>query len=273
MVPEMTRFARSLAASALLVLAPLPAAAGEGLFDWVHGDWYLTLGASGTVAPDFEGGRTYLFAAQPLVSLGKVGPEARFVSRNDNMSISLYDSGAVRAGLNGKIVWGRDGGDGDALKHLDPVRWGAEIGGFAEVYPTDWLRVRAEVRQGVRAHHGVVADITADAFHDVTPAVRVSGGPRLYLASAGYFDAYYGVNARESAASGLDAYDPGGGVKSFGVGGAVTWKTTDRVTTSLFGEYARLTGPAADSSLVEERGSPNQFMFGVSATYRFDFRM
>ncbi len=58
-----------------------------------------------------------------------------------------------------------------------------------------------------------------------------------------------------------------------GIGGAVTWKTTEKVTTSAFGEYSRLLGPAADSSLVKERGSPNQFLFGVSATYRFDFQM
>ena len=153
------------------------------------------------------------------------------------------------------------------------MRFGGEAGGFVEVYPTDWLRVRGEVRQGIRSHHGVVADVAADAFYDVTPDVRISGGPRLSFASSDYFDAFYGVNATEAAASGLTEYHPGGGLKSVGVGGAVTWKTTDRVTTSLFGEYSRLKGPAADSSLVKERGSPNQFTVGVSASYRFDFTM
>jgi outer membrane scaffolding protein for murein synthesis (MipA/OmpV family) len=41
----------------------------------------------------------------------------------------------------------------------------------------------------------------------------------------------------------------------------------------LFGEYSRLMGPAADSSLVQERGSRDQFMIGVSTSYRFDFSM
>jgi outer membrane scaffolding protein for murein synthesis (MipA/OmpV family) len=271
----MTRFSKTAIASILLALAlalaPAAAQAGEGPMGWLSGDWYLTVGATGLVAPDFEGSNNYLFSAQPLISLGKAGPQARFVSRNDNISFSLYDSGAVRAGLTGKIIWGRDGGDADALKHLDPVRFGGEIGGFAEIYPADWLRVRGEVRQGIRSHHGVVADVAADAFQDVTPDIRVSGGPRLSFASSDYFDAYYGVDADESAASGLREYHPGGGLKSVGVGGAVTWKTTDRVTTSLFGEYARLMGPAADSSLVKERGDRNQFMVGVSASYRFDF--
>ena len=227
------------------------------------------------VAPDFEGAKDLMFSVSPIISLGKAGPEARFTSRNDGISFSLYDNGAVRAGaerqdhLRARLATMRT-----ELEGLDPVRFGAEIGGFAEIYPTDWLRVRGEVRQGIRSHDGVVADVRADAFQDVTPSVRVSGGPRISFASADYFESYYGVNAQESAASGLSEYQPdGGGIKSIGVGGAYDWKATEKFTTSVFSEYSRLLGSAADSSLVEERGSPNQFTFGVSAAYRFDFTM
>ncbi len=248
-------------------------AGGSGVFDWIHGDWKLIVGATGMVAPDFNGAKDMMFSVSPIISLGKAGPEARFTSRNDNISISLFDNGAVRGGVNGKILFSRDSDDSDELKGLDPVRWGAEIGGFAEVYPTDWLRLRGEVRQGVRAHDGVVAELRADAFQDVTPAVRISGGPRLTYASADYFHSYYGVSASESVASGLSEYEPDGGLASVGVGGAIDWKTTEQFTTSFFGEYQRLLGPAADSSLVREGGSVNQFTFGFSAAYRFDFTL
>ena len=184
----------------------------SGLFGWIHGDWKLVVGATGMVAPDFDGAKDLMFSVSPIISLGKAGPEARFTSRDDNISISLFDNGAIRAGLNGKILFARDEDDSDALRGLDPVRWGGELGGFAEFYPTDWLRVRGEVRQGIRTHDGVVAELRADAFHDVTPAIRISGGPRLMVASADYFDTYYGVTPSESVASGLAEYDPGGGV-------------------------------------------------------------
>ncbi len=62
-------------------------------------------------------------------------------------------------------------------------------------------------------------------------------------------------------------------MRSWGAGGAVTWKTTDQLTTSVFAEYQRLAGPAADSSLVRERGSKNQLLLGASASYRFDFTL
>ncbi len=258
--------------AALLASVPGNAIAGS-LFDWVHGDWKLVVGATGMVAPDFDGAKDLMFSVSPIISLGKAGPEARFTSRNDDISFSLYDNGRVRAGINGKIIAQRDSADYWQLQGLDPVRWGGELGGFAEVYPTDWLRVRGELRHGIRSHHGVVADVAVDAFMDVTDSVRVSAGPRISWASADYFDAYYGVDATEAAISGLPQYDPGSGLKSVGFGGAYDWKVTDKVTTSVFSEYSRLTGPAADSSLVKERGSPNQFTFGVSATYRFDFTM
>lgn len=259
--------------AAILVFAIPSAASANGLFDWVQGDWKLVVGATGMVAPDFEGSKDYMFSVSPIISLGKAGPDARFTSRNDNISISLFDNGAVRAGATGKILFGRDEDDGDALEGLDPVRWGGELGGFVEVYPTDWMRVRGEVRHGIRSYSGVVADVAVDAFMDVTDTVRVSAGPRVSWASAGYYDAYCGVDAQESIDSGLSQYNPDSGVKSIGFGGAYDWKATDKLTTSVFAEYERLMGPAADSSLVEEKGSPNQFTFGVSAAYRFDFTM
>lgn len=259
------------AASALLLTSG--AARAEGMFDWVRGDWYVTVGASGFVAPEFEGAKDTLFNAVPIISIGKAGPEARFVSRNDNISFSLYDDGAIRAGVAGKLIWGRDSNDADETRGLSDVKMGGEAGLFAEVYPTDWMRVRGEVRHGLRSHNGVVADIAVDAFADVTESIRVSAGPRASFASSDYFDAWYGVDAAEKAASGLTPYAPGGGLKSVGVGGAVTWKTTDHLTTSVFGEYSWLQGPAADSTLVKERGDRGQFTFGASATYRFDVKL
>ncbi|MDW6024089.1 MipA/OmpV family protein [Mesorhizobium sp. BAC0120] len=257
-------------AGAFMLVLPA-AASAEGR--WFSGNWYLEVGATGFTAPKFDGDDSYKFALSPIISLGKAGNEARFSSRNDGISLGLIDTGNFRAGPVGRIVLSRDSGDSDDLEGLDPIEVGVEVGGFAEFYPTDWLRLRGELRRGFNAHDGVVGDINIDAFRDVTPEVRLSGGPRLSFASAEYFDAYYGVDAAEATASGLSPYSPGGGLKSYGVGGAVDWKTTEKLTTSLFAEYSRLTGPAADSSLVRERGSPNQYLLGVSATYRFDFQL
>jgi outer membrane scaffolding protein for murein synthesis (MipA/OmpV family) len=267
----MTRLLATAAVAAIALTAPAFAQEDAGGSGFLSGNWSLTLGASGYFAPEYEGDDKMVFRAIPLVSFGRTGTLERFSSRNDNISLGLFDNGTFRAGLTGKVIFPRDEDDSDDLIGLDPVRWGGEIGAFAEVYPTDWLRVRGEVRHGIRAHDAIVGDLAVDAFTDVTPAIRLSGGPRASFASEDYFQTYYGVTPAESAASGLGAYDPEGGVKSVGLGGAVTWKATDKITASVFGEYERLLGPAEDSTLVQQRGSEDQFTVGVSSTYRFDF--
>lgn len=240
---------------------------------WVAGDWYLKVGGAILHAPRFEGAARNQFAFQPMISLGKHGNAARFTSRNDNISLGILDNGFFRAGVAGKFIWGRDGSTHRDIGGLSKVRFGGELGGFVDVYPTDFVRLRGEIRRGIRSHDGVVVDLAADAFLDFSDTISISGGPRVSWASRGYYNAYYGVNAAESVASGLSPYSTGSGFRSVGVGGAVTWQATDALETSVFAEYERLMGPAANSSLVRERGSRNQFTIGTSAVYRFDFSM
>lgn len=248
------------------------ASAGEGRHVW-SGDWYLTLGGSVAHGPAFEGARDRVFLFSPIISIGRQGRGPRFTSRNDSAGFTLYENEMIRAGVAGKLIAGRDAETAKSLRGLDPVKFGAEAGGFIEVYPTDSLRARAELRQGIRSHHGAVADFAVDAFTDITPQIRVSAGPRATYATAGYGRAYYGVDADEAAASGLSPYKAVSGWQSVGLGGAITWKATDNTETSAFVEYKRLVGVAADSSLVREKGSPNQLLIGISATYRFGFSL
>jgi outer membrane scaffolding protein for murein synthesis (MipA/OmpV family) len=266
-----------LTAAAMLLLGASAAKAGgtadASRFGWFDGDWSLTVGVSTYAEPEFEGASSYHFGAVPLVSFARQGTVTRFSSRNDNISLGFVDTGDFRAGLTGKLIFGRDSGDYRALRGLHDVDFGGELGLFAEYYPFDWMRVRGEARKGIVTHDAIVGDLAVDAFTNLTPALQISGGPRLSAATADYFRTYYGVSPSESIASGLSPYSPGGGLKSAGFGGALTWRTTDKVTSSLFGEYQHLLGPAADSSIVEERGSRDQFLLGVSATYRFDFSL
>lgn len=260
-------------AASLLATAPAQAEDG-GFWGWFAGDYSLHLGVAGFAAPSFEGADELGFYGAPVISINRVGQVERFSSRNDSASFAILDTGSFRLGPAANLVLGRDA-DGD-LKGLDDVDFGVELGAFAEFYPLDWLRVRGEVRQAIGAHEGLVADLSADAFWDISETVRISGGPRISFASEEYFDAYYRVTAAQAALAPKinNAYDPdGGGLKSIGVGGAITWKATDRITTSVFAEYWRLQDQAADSSIVKEIGSADQFLFGLSATYRFDFSL
>ena len=78
----------------------------------------------------------------------------------------MFDRGSFRSGVAGNFIWKRDDGTSDDLKGLSEVPFGGEAGIFAEFYPTDWLRVRGELFEGIKSYDGLVGDVTADAFTD-----------------------------------------------------------------------------------------------------------
>ncbi len=67
----------------------------------------------------------------------------------------------------------------------------------------------------------------------------------------------------------LPVYNASGGVYSYGAGGQAEYFWNPQWQVHVLAEYERLTGSVAGSPLVIQRGSPNQFTFGVGATYSF----
>jgi outer membrane protein len=152
------------------------------------------------------------------------------------------------------------------------VDWTLEAGAFAEFWPTQWLRGRFEIRQGIGGHHGVVSDLMADVVVPVTPQLTLSGGPRATLASGQALSPYFSITPQESAASGLPVFDTGGGLYSVGAGAQARYAWSPQWATHVFVEYERITGDAANSPLVTQLGSRDQWQVGLGVTYSFDMR-
>src|SRR4029077_19218946 len=97
----------------------------------------------------------------------------------------------------------------------------------------------------------------------------------LTLQSAAAIDPYFGITPAQSAGStvaglpALPAYPGGVGLYSYGAGAQTEYFFNPQWATHAFVEYERLTGSAADSPLVVQRGSANQFTFGFRATFSF----
>ncbi|MBS9475686.1 MipA/OmpV family protein [Ancylobacter radicis] len=249
-------------------VAPAPAS--------IDREWTLTLGGYAMVQPDYPGSDDYEFGFKPIISISRADKLSRWRSFNDNASIALYDTGVIEAGITGKIDWKRDTDDSDDLRGLNDVDYAYEVGGYAQWYPVDWLRLRADLRYGFGGFEGAVADFAVDAiyFTEFWGGMAISAGPRMTLASSGYIDAYYGITPEESAAAmalgnNLSAYEAGGGIYSVGVGGQILKRFTPNILGSVFAEYKYLLDDAADSPLVVQNGDRNQFQAGVSLSYTF----
>ncbi|WP_246251854.1 MipA/OmpV family protein [Ancylobacter pratisalsi] len=239
-------------------------------------EWTLTLGGYAMVQPDYAGSDDYEFAFKPIIYISRADKLSRWRSFNDSASIALWDTGAFEAGVVGQINWKRDASDSDDLRGMNNVDYAYQVGGYAQWWPADWLRLRTELRYGFGGFDGVVADFAVDAVHftEFWGGMALSAGPRMTLASSGYTDAYFGVSNEEAAAAqalgnNLTPYEAGGGIYSVGFGGQILKRFTPNILGSVFAEYKYLMDDAADSPLVVQNGDRNQFQAGVSLSYTF----
>ena len=214
----------------------------------------------------------YIFVPIPLLNVRKAGTPERFQGTRDGFGLPLIDLGQFRAGPVAALRLSRKEYKDVKLTGLGDVDTAFELGIFADYMWAPWLRTRAEVRQGTGGHHGVVADLYADAIGAISRQLTISAGPRITLATGGATSPYFSITSAQSTASGLPVFDAKGGVRSVGAGAKARYLWTKQWGTHVFVEYERLAGDAKNSPLVVQRGSPDQWMFGAGVTYAFDMK-
>lgn len=237
------------------------------------GLWTVALGVGGSLQPRFDGAKSNLLSPVPIIAVQRAGSRQQFIGPRDGASIALLDYGAFRAGPVGTFLQRRRASSDSALNGLNDVKMTVELGGFVEYFPVDWFRARAEVRRGFGGSTGVFADLSADAIIPVWDRLTWSAGPRLSFANTHGTSPFFSIDQAESLASGLSQFDAKGGLHSVGAGTQLRYQVTPRWEAHSYLEYQRLLGDAAASPLVKERGSPNQIVVSIGASYSFDVRI
>jgi outer membrane protein len=100
--------------------------------------------------------------------------------------------------------------------------------------------------------------------------LTLSGGPRARLVTSGAESPYFSITQAQSMASGLPAYNAGGGWQAVGAGTQVKYRFNPTWATYGLIEYDKLVGATAASPVVTgPGGSTSQWTFGVGFTYSF----
>jgi outer membrane scaffolding protein for murein synthesis (MipA/OmpV family) len=238
--------------------------------------WNVTMGAAPVYSPVFQGSSDYGLSIFPDIR-ANYGDDF-FASVPEGVGYNFINANGWKIGPLAKIRFGRDeasggspfliSGESNALQGLGNIGTAGEVGGFVQ-YAYDSLRTRLELRQGFGGHNGMLGDASVN-YRGRFAQVVYSAGPRLTYASSDFTQTYFGINSVQSTRSGLAQYRPGSGLVSYGVGGSLTLPYTDKIALSLFTGYDRLGNTAADSPLVRNRGSANQFSAGLGIGYRFN---
>lgn len=151
------------------------------------------------------------------------------------------------------------------------LRGAIGIGGIAD--RTDRLALSTTAVWDVAGAHG---------SYRISPAIEYSRvvGSRMFVRAAltasfapqAYADYYFGISPAGSAASGLAAFTPDGGLESIGTNVLATYSLSGgRKGWSLFGiaSFSRLQGDFAASPIVRDVGSPNQLFGSAGVGYTF----
>ncbi|NIA71757.1 MipA/OmpV family protein [Pelagibius litoralis] len=233
---------------------------------------FIALGPA--VSPEYEGSSDY--EPVPLI-----------ISRVDALGLSLEIEG-LDARLNvlpdsrfqfGPAVTyrpGRDDVSNDVVDRLSSIDDAFEFGGFlryqfTELFdPRDEFELSAQVLADVTGtHEGLTATLGGGYAIFFGQRWRLGLDTGITFASDDYMQTYFGIDARDSARSGLQRYDSDGGLKDVGVEATLSYNFTERWGVLGRVEYTRLLGDAADSPIVDDEGSPDQLFGGLAISYRF----
>jgi outer membrane protein len=255
-----------LAVAALGLLAAgsaLPAAAVD-----------LTLGLGAGSAPDYEGSDNRAFVPLWNVRLGNLYDPETFVQvTGPELRSNFLPHPHLRLGLAGRYIADYDNVDDNRVQDLKGTDAAAMLG---PTFGYDFL-------PGAETDAALELDVTYDVAHGngalVTPRGRVKWMPAAALsaelrlstswASDDYMGNFFSINDSDAASSGLDAYSADEGFKDVTLGGSLTYRFAGNWSATGIASLGRMLGDAADSPVVDDRGSENQFAVGALVNYRF----
>lgn len=155
---------------------------------------------------------------------------------------------------------------------VDPIGTTVEAGAFAQFWLTPALRLRTEARRGIGGHESWVGSVSADYVIRDGDKYDFSLGARVALSDNNYQAAYFGVNPREAAATGLPVYRPKSGVHAVGAAAGMHYALGGRWGLVGYAKYDRLVGDAARSPFIRGYGSRDQLSGGLGLSYVFGRR-
>jgi MipA family protein len=256
-------------ASAAELAPPLPAPV-EG--------WTITLGIGPEVFTSFPGASSVSIWPTGYISYRRPGEPAPFVSPDDGFGIALLDLPWVKAGPVARFISERtlSGGFGsignnDNFFGLHNVGFTAELGGFLELWPADFIRARLEARQGVSGAQGFDGNVELDLVQRYG-AFTFAAGPRFQLGDDQFVSAYFSVTPGEALLNGhVFPYQARGGLVAVGGFGSIKYEFTPAWSATVFGGVNRYVSSAGGSPIPNLLGSLNDITAGVIVAYTFNW--
>ena len=152
--------------------------------------------------------------------------------------------------------FGREEKRSAVLQGLGDVEVRPQWGGFFNISPMRGLNLQSSLRYGSgNDRDGLLLDVGAGTAWPLSPTWRVGAQMAATWANAAHQQAYFGVNASQSAASGLAVYQPGAGLHNVRASASVIYTPAPGWSVGASLTRTELQGDARQSPVVREAGS------------------
>ena len=223
--------------------------------------------------PDYVGSDDYSIGAIPLARYVYWGKRDITLIGN-TLNVNLLDGGGWRLGPSGMLRFGRSDVDDAVVDRVHEVDPSLDLGGFVGYVwklgddPRMLVGTSAWVLADVTgSHDGFTAGANVYGAYPVVQWLTLAGGLATTYGSESYMRAYFGVTAADSQASGLAPFQPDAGIRDVRGWLVALVHLSARWTVGAGVGYSYLVEDAAQSPIVSERGSRNQWLYGAGAMF------
>ena len=252
---------RSLIVAAALS-APLPAHAEE---------WRFSAGAGIASVPEYPGSDEQRARVVPLLSAryGRffAGADPDLAAAPAGIGYELVRNGGWRLGVAAySELTRRKESDDERLQGLGDIDRALRAGLFGS-YSFGRYVLRASVGSDVSGNdQGTIARLDAIARFRPSERLTLSAGPGITWADSEYTRTFFGVDADQSARSGLPQYEAKSGLNTARFSVGASYQIDRNWSAGGFFTAARLQGDAADSPITQDKSQNSAVAF---ISYRF----
>ena len=230
--------------------------------------WIITLGGYGVFEPSYEGSKHYIWGFKPQVEVRQASDKEWLSFPNDAVDYNIYETANFRAGPAANITLQSRFHGQDIDLRIGRADVDLAGGAFAEYYPRDFIRTRVELLHGVTGNTGFAANLSADYIWRPRADWILTAGPRATIANDRYVSDYFSTQVAIRRGFYVP-FQAEGGVLSSGAEVTGKYMVNEQLSAKFFIDYNQLMGDAADSPHVSLRGSAEQFIAGIGASYKF----
>lgn len=226
------------------------------------GEWQVMVGGGALIEPVYEGSDEFEVTPIPFISATfgdwlEVDPTGA--------AATVYQTDVIR--LDGLLGYetGRSEDDADELRGLGDVDFGVSVGALAalQVGPAEFF---ISGKKTIEGSEGFIAEAGAEVEYAVSQQFILGVKGSATFADENHMQAYFGIDAAQSARSGYAEFEPDAGIKRLDVAATATLAFTENWFARGEAGVGFLVGDAADSPVVKDDIQPNGLLL---VGYRF----